>query len=135
MRHSILVLDDDEAMARYESEILRQGGLEVVTTYRAEDAIRMIESGARFDLAILDVVMPKIGGESVSRILRLHDPDAKVLFVTGYSDVLFQARPVLWADESFLEKPFSPQGLMEAVWLLLHGHTTASRPSALSPKP
>lgn len=126
VRPTVLVLDDDATMARYVSEILQHEGFDVVTSYRPEDAIRKIEAGARFDLAIVDVVMPNIGGDQVSRILRQHDPDVKVLFVTGYSEVLFDARPVLWAGESFLDKPFSPDGLLEAVWLLLRGRTTAA---------
>jgi hypothetical protein len=45
-----------------------------------------------------------------------------VLYLTGYSQALFDHRPVLWEGEAFLEKPCSPAELREAVSLLLFHH-------------
>jgi two-component system, cell cycle sensor histidine kinase and response regulator CckA len=88
-----------------------------------EGAEALLNRGVTFDLAILDVVMPGMTGDELARVLRRRDPDAKILFLTGFSEALFQARPVLWAGEAFLEKPFTPRGLEEAVSLILYGHT------------
>ena len=43
--------------------------------------------------------------------------------------MLFQVRPILWENEAFLEKPFTDDGLLEAVSLLLSGHVR--QPSSL----
>jgi hypothetical protein len=40
--------------------------------------------------------------------------------LSGYVDQLFEKRPYLWEGEAFLEKPFTPKALLEAVSLLLH---------------
>jgi len=66
--------------------------------------------------------MPKMSGDELARQLRSADPDAKVLYFTGYSDRLFHEKSRLWEHEAFLEKPVTPTGLLEAVSLALFGH-------------
>jgi hypothetical protein len=57
------------------------------------------------------------------RQLRQGDPDAKVLYFTGFSDRLFADRNMLWENDAFIEKPVKVERLREAVSLLLFGHT------------
>ena len=56
------------------------------------------------------------------RRCRLTRPELKVLYVSGVSDRLLDARPIPWDREAFLDTPFSPAGLLDAVNLLLYGH-------------
>ena len=67
--------------------------------------------------------MPQMRGDELGRRLRQRDPDVKVLYFTGYSDQLFEDRQTLWEHEAFIEKPVTSDGLLEAVSLLLFGHT------------
>ena len=122
MGAEILVVDDDPAVCELVAIILRSAGYQPTVSSHVEQALGLYAEGHRFGLAILDVVMPRMGGEGLAARLRRDDPDLKVLFLTGYADVLFQVRPILWANEAFLEKPFTDQGLLEAVSLLLSGH-------------
>ena len=122
MGAEILVVDDDPAMCELVAIVLRRAGYQPMVSSDADHALGLYAEGHRFGLAILDVVMPRMGGEGLAARLRRDDPDLKVLFLTGYADVLFQVRPILWANEAFLEKPFTDQGLLEAVSLLLSGH-------------
>ena len=117
----ILVLDDEPAVCDVVADILRSRGFDVAVACQGEEAVVTLERGDRFDLAVVDVVMPRIAGDEFARRLRTYDRDAKVLFLTGYPGALFQARPTLWDGEAFLEKPFSEKGLVEAVSLLLYG--------------
>lgn len=55
------------------------------------------------------------------RRVRASRPDLKVLSVTAHIDRLMDERPVLWKDEAFLDKPFTKEGLLEAVALSLYG--------------
>ena len=73
------------------------------------------------DLLITDEVMPGIAGHELARRLRSANPNLKVLYLTGYSDRLFDAKDRLWDLEAFLDKPFSPEGLRQAVALLVKG--------------
>jgi two-component system cell cycle sensor histidine kinase/response regulator CckA len=123
MRARILMVDDERAICDLVAQILNAAGYDVTTLCRVEDAVALFNGGARFDLAVLDVVMPGMTGDELARVLRQRDPDAKILFLTGYAEALFRARPVLWAGEAFLEKPFTPKGLEEAVSMMLYGHT------------
>jgi two-component system cell cycle sensor histidine kinase/response regulator CckA len=123
----ILVVDDDAAMAALIANVLRIGGYAVVELTRAGDALARADAGERFDLAILDVVMPQLTGDALALSLRRTQPDLPILYVTGFDEALFKARPLLWKGESFLAKPFSLQSLTEAVSLALHGTTSATR--------
>jgi FixJ family two-component response regulator len=67
-----------------------------------------------------DLDMPELGGVEMVRRIRVTRPDLKVLFVTGHVDLLMET-PRLWVGEAFLEKPFTPASLCEAVSLLLYG--------------
>ena len=119
-------------MCELVATVLRSSGYRPTTATEAERAIALGADGKRFALAILDVVMPRIGGEGLAARLRRDDPDLKVLYLTGYADILFQVRPILWANEAFLEKPFTDHGLLEAVSLLVYGHvrqTPAASPN------
>jgi CheY-like chemotaxis protein len=122
----ILIVDDEPAMCDLIAGIVRAEGHEAVSATHASSAVSRLDAGEEFDLAILDVVMPTMSGDDLAREIRRRDPDAKVLFVTGHNDALFAARNFLWQGESFLDKPFTPAGLVEAVCLALYG--TLHRP-------
>jgi two-component system, cell cycle sensor histidine kinase and response regulator CckA len=70
---------------------------------------------------VTDLMMPGMSGDELARRLRQREPRLKVLYLTGFSDHLFKEKSTLWADEAFLEKPCSVNGLLEAVSLLLSG--------------
>ena len=72
--------------------------------------------------------MPEMDGGEMVRRIRSTRPDLKVLYVTGYINMLMDARP-LWEGEAFLEEPFSIDSLREAVSFLLYG--TATKPLAI----
>jgi two-component system, cell cycle sensor histidine kinase and response regulator CckA len=69
-------------------------------------------------------MMPEMNGDELARRLRAQDPDLRVLYLTGHSEKLFAERMVLWEHEAFLDKPFTPAALLEAVSLLLFGTLT-----------
>ena len=89
----------------------------------------MVDEQGPFDLFVVDINMPGMRGDELARQLRQRDHNVKVLFFTGFSDRLFEQRHVLWEGEAFLEKPVSKNGLLEAVALLLFGHTRGPEPS------
>ncbi len=117
---AVLVVDDEAPIRQLERRVLEDAGYTVTEAGSGLEAIELLSHGVPLELLIADLDMPGLGGdEMVSRIRSLR-PDLKVLFVTGHIDRLMDARP-LWEGESFLEKPFSPAGLREAVALLLFG--------------
>jgi CheY-like chemotaxis protein len=117
----VLVVDDEESIRTYVECMLDAAGYAVTTAADGPEALERVERDGPFDLFVLDVVMPQMSGDELSRRLRLIDPDAKVLYLTGNSDRLFESRSILWQNEAFVEKPASFEGLLEAVSLLLFG--------------
>jgi CheY-like chemotaxis protein len=125
----ILVVDDEASILRFAERALSKAGYEVVVASDGLEALRLVETQPRpFDLFVIDILMPQMRGDELARQLRQRDPDVKVLYVTGYSDRLFENRKTLWEHEAFVEKPVAVKGLEEAVSLLLFGHI--NRPDA-----
>jgi two-component system cell cycle sensor histidine kinase/response regulator CckA len=135
MTPRVLVVDDNEAIRTCVAQALQQAGYEVVSTSDGRDALKVVDAQARFDLCVLDVMMPGMTGDELGCLLRARDPDAKILYFTGYADRLFSERAGLGAHEAFLDKPVSMTGLCEAVSLLLHGCTRGTLTSASSARP
>ena len=123
----VLVADDEESVRLFAKRALSDAGYSVLLASDGSEALKVAEKQGPFALFILDVVMPRMTGEEVSRRLRLANPDAKVLYFTGYSDRLFEERNVLWENESFIEKPATVKALLEAVSFSLFGNTHGLR--------
>jgi len=117
----VLVVDDEESVRTFVERVLVDAGYEVVLAANGPDALRTAPVLGPFDLFLIDLMMPVMKGDEVARLFRRADPDAKILYFTGHSDLLFDQRPTLSANEAFLEKPVSINGLLEAVSLLLFG--------------
>jgi CheY-like chemotaxis protein len=120
----ILIVDDEEPIARFVDRTLRTAGYDTVVAHDAQSALAAAAgASAPFDLLITDLMMPGMTGDELARVMRRDEPNLKVLYLTGYSDHLFRDRVQLWADEAFLDKPVSMNALREAVSLALFGHT------------
>jgi len=118
---TVLIVDDEAPVRDVQSKMLSQAGYEIIAVGTAAKALETIREKSTIDLVIADVHMPEMNGDEMARHIRAIRPDLKILFVTGFSDTLFANQPVLWDHQAFLDKPFTRQGLLEAVTLLLKG--------------
>jgi two-component system cell cycle sensor histidine kinase/response regulator CckA len=119
---TILVIDDEEGIRRFVERVLQGAGYTVVVAASGPDALRAAEGIEGLDLIVTDVMMPEMSGCELARRLRLQNPDLKVLYVTGYSDRLFEEKVAMWENEAFVEKPCSVKALLEGVSLLWSQH-------------
>jgi DNA-binding NarL/FixJ family response regulator len=69
-------------------------------------------------------------GDELAAKIRQVRPDIPVLYLTGFSGELFRNRRVLWAREAFLDKPASPDAIVEAVRQLLSPPAMSEPPKA-----
>ena len=123
----VLVVDDDDAVRIFVKRILDEDGYVVDASATGPDALTRVHDGQVYDLVVADVCMPEMSGPQLVARMRQRGSQAKVLYVTGFADQLFDERDEqLWADEAFLDKPCTVQGLRQAVSLLLHGHIDGS---------
>jgi CheY-like chemotaxis protein len=120
----VLVVDDDESVLKFVDRALREAGYEVVLASDGPEALSIVEAQTvPFGVFVIDLLMPQMRGDELARQLCQRDPHAKVLYLTGYSDRLFAERKVLWENEAFIDKPVTITGLLEAVSMMLVGHT------------
>lgn len=116
----VLLVDDEPAVRRFAKMALSSAGYEVEEAADAAEAIARTRDGLEFDVVVSDLKMPNGSGADMVRELRAIRDDFKVLYATGFIDSLMDTRPLL-QDEAFLEKPYTSQGLREAVSLLAYG--------------
>jgi len=117
----VLVVDDDPSMLRFVDMALLAAGYDTTLASDGPDALMTSETYGPFDVLLTDVMMPQMRGEELARRVRQRTPATKILYLTGYTDSLFEEKSRLWEDEVFLNKPCTPEGLLEALSLLLTG--------------
>lgn len=118
--YRILVVDDEKDLVWVVASSLRNEGYEVLTVF---DGLSALATAARhrFDLIILDIVMPGIDGFCVCRQLRRGYVSAAVpiLFLTGRSDVADRVRALDEGGDDCLVKPFDMEELKARIRALL----------------
>jgi CheY-like chemotaxis protein len=81
-----------------------------------EEALRLLKSlSSEISLAVLDVIMPKLGGHEVYQQIRTISPNTKVVFCSGYDPDTPQLQLVEENGVRLIQKPFNPQDLVNAV--------------------
>jgi CheY-like chemotaxis protein len=118
----VLVVDDEESIRDFTKRALQTAGYDVVTATHGKEALEFVEHRGPFDAFVLDMVMSGMNGNELAQKIRLNDPDAKILYFTGFADKLFGEKKTLWEHEAFVEKPLTIKGLLEAMSMLLHGN-------------
>mgnify|MGYP001759285805 CR=1 FL=1 len=114
----ILVVDDEQAVRESLKRSLRFNGYDVE---QAEDGEKALEAIAmhRPDLVILDVMMPKLDGLGVCRILREQGDHTPVLMLTARDDVADRVGGLDAGADDYLPKPFALEELMARIRSLL----------------
>jgi two-component system cell cycle sensor histidine kinase/response regulator CckA len=117
-------VDDEPGVLALVRRCLDEERVSLVEASSGKEALEQMEKSPAPDLVITDLRMPKMQGDELARRVRKLHPDMKVLYLTSHADRLFKVKQQLWADEAYLDKPFTREGLREAVALLLFGRTT-----------
>ncbi|MBW8784672.1 MAG: response regulator transcription factor [Novosphingobium sp.] len=108
------LVDDDEAIRRSASFMLRTAGL-VVKTYAS--GIELLDAASELTQGciLLDVRMPEMDGLEVQRALREHGVFLPVIIMTGHGDVGLAVQAMKDGSVDFIEKPFEKSVLMSAL--------------------
>jgi two-component system, cell cycle sensor histidine kinase and response regulator CckA len=116
-RHeTILLVEDEAAVRRYASRVLRSGGYNVLEAGSGREAIGLAgEHHGEIDLLFTDVVMPGMSGPQLAAKLSDVRPGLRVLYTSGYASSVIEQHGVL--DERFdlVEKPIAPHALLAKV--------------------
>jgi len=82
----LLLVDDDRSFLDILTDRLREGGYFVDATSDGADALRRAQAGT-YDVALLDLVMPGLGGLELGDRIKTASPDTEVLILTGHADL------------------------------------------------
>jgi len=110
---TILIAEDHESIREMARQILLNLGYRVLSACDGEEALKLCEKESPA-LAILDVVMPKIGGTAVASKLTALFEGLPILFTSGYSQESEYTAPAT-ANACYLQKPYSPTTLGRVV--------------------
>ena len=95
---------------------MKPWAIRVSTFSRGRDALEAFKKeGGTFDLVILDMVMPDMGGREVFQKLRAINPDIKVLLASGYSIDGEASKIMAQGCNGFIQKPFSMEKLSNKI--------------------
>jgi CheY-like chemotaxis protein len=117
-RRHVLVADDEPHIGRIIKMKLERGPFDVTLAFDGQEAIdTILDAGATFDLALLDLMMPRLTGLDVLERIRKSEQAADmptVILTAAGQDEQQQAAMSLGAT-AFLTKPFSPKKLYALV--------------------
>jgi len=121
---SVLVVDDDEAVAELTSEHLRLRGFEVLQARNGLEALLHVKR-ARPAALVLDLAMPRLGGIETLKRIRTFDPGIAVVVVTGDWDTELKRQALALGARAVLTKPVHHDELLSSLGLSSAPSTTA----------
>ena len=115
---TILFAEDRHAIRCAVRQALLSLGYRVLSAADGEEALQLCEQETPA-LAILDVVMPQLGGLEAAALLRERFPNLPILFTSGYSEAM-RVDASQFPSSSYLQKPYSPTTLARTIRKILN---------------
>ena len=110
----ILVIDDELGLREGCRRVLRRYGYVVDVAATGREGLEKVH-GSRFAVALIDVMMPDMGGIELLQHISAHDPDIVCIIITGYATVELAVEAMKVGAYDFIAKPFSDDNLLLAV--------------------
>ena len=111
---SILIVDDDSTIRQNIHFILEKGGMKSSMASSGEEGLQRMRTTA-FDLVLLDVQMPGMGGLEALRIMRERHPDVGVIMLSVLKDIAVAVEAMHTGALDYVTKDFSPPELIARV--------------------
>jgi len=113
---TILLVEDEEAVRALTRRVLEAKGYTLLVAKSGAEALELARSHASpIQLLLSDLVMPGMGGPELAAQLAALRPDIRILFMSGYTDDAAIRNGLIHQTASFLQKPFTPDGLVRKV--------------------
>jgi len=123
-RGLILLVDDEQSIARAYARTLGAAGFSVQTASDGKEAAAAARQRA-FDVIVSDITMPEMNGIELLRAVREHDLDVPVVLMTGGPAVDSAVRAMEYGALRYLIKPIDPSELEEVVTRAVRLHQMA----------
>jgi PAS domain S-box-containing protein len=113
---TILVVEDEASVRNSIKRILTRQGYTVLEARHGADALQVIdETRQSIDLVMTDLMMPEMGGRELVPALQALPKPPRVVVMSGYDEQAVMGGKALPSSTSFLEKPFTVEGVLQAV--------------------
>jgi diguanylate cyclase (GGDEF)-like protein len=112
----LLIVDDDEELARHFMLVLRAAGMEVRVLTDPQGILETMEE-FQPELILMDVTMPGYSGVDLARVIRMHEQwlSLPIVYLSAETDITKQLSAMSSGGDDFLTKPISDQHLVAAV--------------------
>lgn len=118
MNHRILLVEDEPGLVITISDLLMTDGYEVESASDGEAGLALALT-RRFDLILLDIMLPKKSGFDACREIRQNGIDTAILMLTARSQVIDRVVGLKLGADDYLTKPFDPAELLARIEALL----------------
>jgi DNA-binding NtrC family response regulator len=110
----VLIIDDEPIIQEVLGDILGREGHALTITGDAEGALDHLDHG-EFDLVVLDLMLPGMGGLEALTEIRRRDPDQVVIMLTAYGSVETAVQAMRMGAHDYLTKPFKNEDVLRSV--------------------
>ncbi len=125
---TILLVEDEDMVRNLAQTVLQRHGYTVLVARDGAEAVRTSQEHAGpIHLLLSDTVMPGMSGQETADRVATVRRETKVLYMSGYTDEAIVQHGVLAPGAAFIEKPFTPDGLVYKVHQVLNGKDEAPR--------
>jgi two-component system cell cycle response regulator CpdR len=109
----ILLAEDDDSLRGFLARALERAGHDVMVCANGDEAVSALDQGP-WDLLLTDIVMPGADGIEVARQAAQHQPELRIMFITGFAAVALQGGRTA-PEAKLLSKPFHLKDLVMEV--------------------
>ncbi len=124
MKYRILVVDDEPDLCEILHFNLEAEGFEVITAHSAEEALPLMS--CRPHLLLLDVMMDRMSGFDLARLLRNQGNEVPIIFLTALTSEGDELGGFEVGADDFITKPFSFPSVLARIKAVLKRHNTVS---------
>jgi len=116
MRAKILIVDDDESLAEYFSDLLLSQGFETAVFNNSKAALNYCKTNLDdFSLVISDVCMPEMKGDELAKEILSLNSDMPIILCSGYTEHTSKQQLLDLGIKSFMDKPVDSAALLDVI--------------------
>lgn len=119
----VLIVDDDESICKYLTDLFSLRGYQPTTVTRGEEALKLLSQGESFSLVLLDVMMPGLNGLDVLKQIKQIDSALPVIIISVLGQTSTVVSAIKIGASDYIVKPFEDEELELVIQNVLEKHS------------
>jgi PAS domain S-box-containing protein len=111
----ILVVEDDRHSVEYFRILLEQLGASITHVHSGNECLSLLQSGAKFDIILMDIQLPDISGIEITKAIRKFDMEVPIIAETAYAQVEDRKDCLDAGCNDFIAKPVDDETLIKVI--------------------